>query len=92
MGDRQVAELARSGDRILVKGSRSAGLESVPVLLAERLGAYGYRVTTASGVAEMERVLSRGGVDLVILDELGYLPFTQDVAEGIDIDQMRAES
>jgi two-component system OmpR family response regulator len=40
----------------------------IRVLLAERLGAYGYRVTTASGVAEMERVLSRGGVDLVILD------------------------
>jgi two-component system, OmpR family, response regulator len=40
----------------------------IRVLLAERLGAYGYRVTTASGVAEMERVLARGGVDLVVLD------------------------
>ena len=33
--------LVRSGDRILVKGSRSAGLEGVPELLAERLGATG---------------------------------------------------
>lgn len=40
----------------------------IRLLLAERLGGYGYRVTTASGVAEMERVLARGGVDLVILD------------------------
>lgn len=31
--------LVRRGDRILVKGSRSAGLEGVPELLAERLGA-----------------------------------------------------
>jgi UDP-N-acetylmuramyl pentapeptide synthase len=30
--------LVRRGDRILVKGSRSAGLEGVPELLAERLG------------------------------------------------------
>lgn len=40
----------------------------IRMLLADRLGAYGYRVTTASGVIEMERVLARGGVDLVILD------------------------
>ena len=40
----------------------------IRLLLAERLGTYGYRVTTASGVAEMDRVLARGGVDLVILD------------------------
>jgi two-component system OmpR family response regulator len=40
----------------------------IRLLLAERLSAYGYRVTTASGVAEMDRVLTRGGVDLVILD------------------------
>jgi len=40
----------------------------IRLLLAERLGGYGYRVTTASGVPEMERVLARGGVDLVILD------------------------
>ncbi len=40
----------------------------IRLLLAERLSAYGYRVTTASGVPEMERVLARGGVDLVILD------------------------
>ncbi len=40
----------------------------IRLLLAERLGTYGYRVTTASGVPEMERVLARGGVDLVILD------------------------
>jgi two-component system OmpR family response regulator len=40
----------------------------IRVLLAEQLGQYGYRVSTASGVAEMERVLARGSVDLVILD------------------------
>ena len=33
----RLVELARSGDRVLVKGSRSAGLESIPALLAERL-------------------------------------------------------
>ena len=40
----------------------------IRVLLAERLGAYGYRVTTAAGVAEMEKVLARTPIDLVILD------------------------
>lgn len=40
----------------------------IRALLAERLGAYGYRVSIASGVAEMDRVLARGGVDLIILD------------------------
>ena len=35
----RLAELARGGDRILVKASRSAGLEVVPDLLAERLEA-----------------------------------------------------
>ena len=40
----------------------------IRVLLAEQLGRYGYRVSTASGVAEMERVLARVPVDLVILD------------------------
>lgn len=40
----------------------------IRVLLAERLGAYGYRVTTAAGVAEMEKVLARTAIDLVILD------------------------
>ncbi len=40
----------------------------IRVLLAEQLGHYGYQVTTASGVAEMERVLARTPVDLVILD------------------------
>jgi UDP-N-acetylmuramyl pentapeptide synthase len=29
--------MVRAGDRVLVKGSRSAGLEGVPELLAERL-------------------------------------------------------
>jgi UDP-N-acetylmuramyl pentapeptide synthase len=29
----------RTGDRVLVKGSRSAGLETIPELLAERLEA-----------------------------------------------------
>ena len=33
----RLAELVRSGDRVLVKGSRSAGLEAIPDLLAERL-------------------------------------------------------
>jgi len=40
----------------------------IRLLLAERLSAYGYRVSTASAVPEMERVLARGGVDLIILD------------------------
>jgi two-component system, OmpR family, response regulator len=40
----------------------------IRVLLAERLGAYGYRVTTAASVAEMDRVLMRGGIDLILLD------------------------
>jgi two-component system, OmpR family, response regulator len=40
----------------------------IRVLLAERLGGYGYRVSTASGVAEMDKVLARTPVDLVILD------------------------
>jgi UDP-N-acetylmuramyl pentapeptide synthase len=35
----RLAELVRSGDRVLVKGSRSAGLEAIPDLLAERLEA-----------------------------------------------------
>jgi two-component system OmpR family response regulator len=40
----------------------------IRVLLAERLGAYGYQVTTAASVAEMDRVLARGGIDLILLD------------------------
>jgi two-component system OmpR family response regulator len=40
----------------------------IRVLLAEQLGHYGYRVSTASGVAEMERVMARTPIDLVILD------------------------
>jgi two-component system OmpR family response regulator len=40
----------------------------IRVLLAEQLGHYGYRVSTAAGVAEMERVMARTPVDLVILD------------------------
>ncbi len=40
----------------------------IRVLLAERLGAYGYHVTTAGSVAEMDRVLARGGIDLILLD------------------------
>jgi two-component system OmpR family response regulator len=40
----------------------------IRVLLAERLGAYGYHVTTAASVAEMDRVLARGGIDLILLD------------------------
>ncbi|HEY0270834.1 MAG TPA: response regulator [Sphingomonas sp.] len=40
----------------------------IRVLLAEQLGHYGYRVSTAASVAEMERVLARAQVDLVILD------------------------
>jgi len=40
----------------------------IRVLLAERLGAYGYQVTTAGSVAEMDRVLARGGIDLILLD------------------------
>jgi two-component system OmpR family response regulator len=40
----------------------------IRVLLAERLGAYGYRVSTAASVAEMDRVLARGAVDLILLD------------------------
>jgi UDP-N-acetylmuramyl pentapeptide synthase len=32
-----LAELVRPGDRVLVKGSRSAGLEVVPTALAARL-------------------------------------------------------
>lgn len=40
----------------------------IRVLLAERLAAYGYRITTASNVAEMDRVLARGTVDLIVLD------------------------
>jgi two-component system OmpR family response regulator len=40
----------------------------IRVLLAERLGAYGYRVSTAASVAEMDRVLARGTVDLILLD------------------------
>jgi len=35
----RLADLVLSGDRVLVKGSRSAGLETVPDLLAERLEA-----------------------------------------------------
>ena len=35
----RLAELVRPGDRVLVKGSRAAGLEAVPDLLAERLEA-----------------------------------------------------
>lgn len=37
----RLADLVRSGDRVLVKGSRSAGLETIPELLAERLEARG---------------------------------------------------
>ena len=33
----RLAEVVRDGDRVLVKGSRSAGLEAIPDLLAERL-------------------------------------------------------
>lgn len=33
----RLADLVRPGDRVLVKGSRSAGLEVVPVLLRERM-------------------------------------------------------
>jgi two-component system OmpR family response regulator len=40
----------------------------IRVLLAERLGAYGYQVTSAASVAEMDRVLARGGIDLILLD------------------------
>jgi two-component system OmpR family response regulator len=40
----------------------------IRVLLAERLGAYGYHVTTAASVIEMNRVLARGGIDLILLD------------------------
>jgi two-component system OmpR family response regulator len=40
----------------------------IRVLLAERLGAYGYQVSTAASVAEMDRVLARSGVDLILLD------------------------
>lgn len=40
----------------------------IRALLAERLSAYGYRVTTASGTTEMDRVLARTAIDLVILD------------------------
>ena len=40
----------------------------IRVLLAERLGAYGYEVTAAASVAEMDRVLARGGIDLILLD------------------------
>jgi two-component system OmpR family response regulator len=40
----------------------------IRVLLAERLGAYGYRVTTAASVAEMDRVLARDAIDLILLD------------------------
>jgi two-component system OmpR family response regulator len=40
----------------------------IRVLLAERLGAYGYKVTAAASVAEMDRVLARGGIDLILLD------------------------
>ena len=40
----------------------------IRVLLAERLGAYGYRVSTAASVVEMDRVLARGTVDLILLD------------------------
>ena len=40
-GGERLVGLVRRGDRILVKGSRSAGLEGVPELLAERLGATG---------------------------------------------------
>ena len=35
----RLADVVRAGDRVLVKGSRAAGLESVPDLLAERLEA-----------------------------------------------------
>ncbi len=35
----RLADLVRGGDRVLVKGSRSAGLESIPAHLAERLEA-----------------------------------------------------
>jgi len=37
----RLATLVRPGDRVLVKGSRAAGLESVPDLLIERLAAGG---------------------------------------------------
>lgn len=35
----RLADIVRAGDRVLVKGSRSAGLEAIPELLAERLEA-----------------------------------------------------
>lgn len=35
----RLADVVRAGDRVLVKGSRAAGLETVPDLLAERLEA-----------------------------------------------------
>jgi two-component system, OmpR family, response regulator len=65
------APIDRSADRAeaslahLLVVDDDAGIR---VLLAERLGAYGYRVSTAASVAEMDRVLARGGIDLVLLD------------------------
>ncbi|MDH7640607.1 response regulator [Sphingomonas oryzagri] len=58
--DRTVATLAH-----LLVVDDDAGIR---VLLAERLGAYGYRVTTAASVAEMDRVLARDTIDLILLD------------------------
>jgi len=60
LADRPAAALAH-----LLVVDDDAGIR---VLLAERLGAYGYQVTTAASVAEMDRVLARGGIDLILLD------------------------
>ncbi|MBA2934714.1 response regulator [Sphingomonas sp. CGMCC 1.13654] len=60
VADRAAAALAH-----LLVVDDDAGIR---VLLAERLGAYGYQVTAAGSVAEMDRVLSRGGIDLILLD------------------------
>ena len=60
LADRPAAALAH-----LLVVDDDAGIR---VLLAERLGAYGYQVTAAGSVAEMDRVLARGGIDLILLD------------------------
>jgi two-component system OmpR family response regulator len=58
------ADMAGAGARILMVDD-DPGIRDV---VSDFLGRHGYKVETAADAPEMERVLERGGVDLIVLD------------------------